>query len=317
MTSLEKMSSVNEKMERRKFIRLTGAGSAGILLASPRLSGSGYQKTLTVRDINTHLRSLIDVNEPSVDRIVIGNPDMDVSRIGTAWMPYWETLKQAHAAGVNVMVVHEPAFYTHWDLDADKWDYYDAPPPARENYFTLRDQKKRWLEEQKIAIIRCHDVLDKIPEWGIPFAFGKALGFENKDIIRSKTYYNVYGIKTKPAIEVARAIAAKLKLLDQPGIAFYGDKNYPVSSVGLGTGCISDPLDYAELAPDLYIAIDDSVRTWTQTTFAIDSGKPLVVVNHGTSEEAGVRALNAHLKEIYKEYEVIHFNEGCTYRWIN
>jgi hypothetical protein len=99
-------------------------------------------------------------------------------------------------------------------------------------------------------------------------------------------------------------------------VAFYGDGNYPVSSIGLGTGCISDPLDYAELEPDLYIAIDDSIQTWTQTTYAEDSGKPLVVVNHGTSEEAGVRELNKHLAKAFEGYEIIHFNEGCTYKWI-
>jgi len=303
-------------MERRDFIRLTGAGSVGILFPSVNLTLAGNKKELTVKDINAYLRSLIDVNEPSVDRIIIGDPDMVVKKIATAWMPYWQTLKKAHAAGANLMVVHEPAFYTHWDLDADKWDYYDAPSPARENYFKLRDAKKAWLEEHEMAIIRCHDVLDKIPDWGIPYAFGQILGFKNEDIVRSKPYYNIYSIPTQPAIEVARYIANKLKSLNQPGVAFYGEENYPVSSIGLGTGCISNPLDYSELEPDLYIAIDDSIQTWTQTTFAEDSGKPLVVVNHGTSEEAGVMALNDHLKKRFAGLDIIHLNEGCTYRWI-
>lgn len=303
-------------MERRDFIRLTGTSSAGILLSNAGLPNPQNKKRITVKDVNSYLRSIIAVKEPSVDRIIIGDPDMPVKKIGTAWMPYWDTLKKAHAAGVNLMVVHEPTFYTHWDLQADKWDYYDAPSPARENYFKLRDEKKTWIEAHDIAIIRCHDVLDKVPEWGIPFAFGQVLGFKNEDIIRAKNYYNIYGIETKPAIEVVKQIAARLKLLDQPGVAFYGDEQYPVSSVGLGTGCISNPLDYAELEPDLFIAIDDSIQTWTQTTFAEDSGKPLIVVNHGTSEEAGVRSLNANLKKTFSDYDVIHFNEGCTYQWI-
>jgi putative NIF3 family GTP cyclohydrolase 1 type 2 len=303
-------------MERRDFLKMSGAGSAGVFVA-----GAGFvlpinKKEITVQDVNSYLRSIIEVREPSVDRIIIGNPDRSVKKIGTAWMPYWEILKKAYAEGINLMVVHEPTFYTHWDLQADKWDYYDAPSPAKENYFKLRDEKKAWIEEHDMAIIRCHDVLDKVPGWGIPFAFGQALGFENADIIRSKTYYNIYQIERKPAIEVANQIAARLKMMNQPGVAFYGDEQYPVGSVGLGTGCISDPLDYAELDPDLYIAIDDSVQTWTQTTYARDSGKPLVVVNHGTSEEAGTRSLNAHLKKIFPDIEMIHYPDGCTYQWI-
>ncbi len=303
-------------MKRRNFIRLTGTGTMGAVFLNSAFSKAENKKNITARDLNTYLRSLIEVNEPSVDRIIIGDPDTVVKKIGTAWMPYWDILKNAQSAGINVMVVHEPTFYTHWDLNEDKWDYYDAPSPAKENYFELRDKKKAWIEEQNMVIIRCHDVLDKIPEWGIPYAFGQALGFSNKDIVRSKPFYNIYKIKTIPAIEVARHLADKLKQLGQPGIAFYGNEKYPVSSIGLGTGCISNPLNYAELNPDLYIAIDDSINTWTQTTYAEDSGKPLIVVNHGTSEEAGVRALNNHLKETFKNYEVIHFNKGCTYKWI-
>jgi len=304
-------------MKRRNFMQLTGVGTIGSMFLSSRFYIAEKNTNLTARDVNAHLRSLIEVNEPSVDRIIIGNPDIEVKKIGTAWMPYWETLKKAHSEGVNVMVVHEPTFYTHWDLDANKWDYYDAPSPAKENYFELRDKKKAWIEANNMVIIRCHDVLDKIPEWGIPYAFGQALGFLNKNIIRSKTFYNVYAIDSKAAIEVAKDIASKLKLLGQPGVAFYGDENYPVSTIGIGTGCISNPLDYAELNPDLYIAIDDSINTWTQTAYAEDTGKPMVVVNHGTTEEAGVMALNNHLKEVFNNYEIIHFNEGCSYKWIS
>jgi putative NIF3 family GTP cyclohydrolase 1 type 2 len=271
---------------------------------------------VTASDVNDYLRSLIDVAEPSVDRIIIGNPETPVQKIGTAWMPYWNTLKKASDEGVNVMVVHEPTFYTHWDLDADKWDYIDAPAPARDNYFKARDDKKKWIEDNQMVIIRCHDVLDKIPGWGIPYALGNALGFKKEDIIRSKTYYNVYKTAPRPAIDIARSIARKLQEVGQPGVAFYGDKSYSVASVGLGTGCICDPMDYAELAPDLYIGIDDTIRTWIQTTFARDTGKPLIVINHGTSEEFGMRSLNEDLASRFRNYEVVHFDQGCSYDFI-
>ena len=155
-----------------------------------------------------------------------------------------------------------------------------------------------------------------MPEWGIPFALGDGLGFSNEDIVRSKTYVNVYKIDPSPAIKVAQKIAASLKLVDQPGVAFYGDENYEVKTIGLGTGCICDPMLYSELEPDLFIAIDDTIRTWIQSTYAEDTGQPLIVINHGTSEEFGVRSLNNHLKNKFPDYEVIHLDQGCGYRWI-
>ena len=50
-----------------------------------------------------------------------------------------------------------------------------------------------------------------------------------------------------------------------------------------------------ELDADLYIGVDDTIRNWVETTFSRDSGMPLVGVNHGTSEEPGVRELSALL----------------------
>jgi putative NIF3 family GTP cyclohydrolase 1 type 2 len=231
-------------------------------------------------------------------------------------LPYWKTLKKAVSQGINTLVVHEPTFYTHWDLDERKQDYWQAPDAAKNAYLELVEKKKTWIQDSGVVIIRCHDVLDKVPEFGMPYALGQALGFANDDIIRSRTYYSVYGVKPAPAKDVAEMIATKLKIAGQPGVAFYGDPQYVVKSIGVGTGCICNPLHYMDLKPDLYIAIDDKIRTWIQTAYAEDSGQPLVVINHGTSEEFGMRALNARLKKAFTENDFIHLDQGCGYRWV-
>jgi putative NIF3 family GTP cyclohydrolase 1 type 2 len=310
-------------MKRREFVNTAGTGLIAAAIPFGRFTDTGQtlppvgKKSLTAGEINAYLRSLCEVEEPSVDRIITGDPDTVVKKIGTAWMPYWETLKKAAAAGVNVMVVHEPTFYSHWDLD-DEWDpkHFRNVQTGREKYLEIIHLKKQWIEEKGMVVIRCHDVWDKIPEIGIPFALGQALGFTRKDIIRSETYYNVYRTASAPAIDIARRIAAALKSADQQGIAFYGDETYPVESVGVGTGCICDPMKFMHLEPDLFIAIDDAVSTWIQTTFAEDTGRPLVVINHGTSEEFGIRLLNENLVKAFPDYEVMHFNQGCSYKWI-
>jgi putative NIF3 family GTP cyclohydrolase 1 type 2 len=257
------------------------------------------------------------VKEPSVDRIVLGKPDTRVTGIGTAWMPYFRTCREAVARGINLLVVHEPAFYTHWDLDARKGDdFLSAPATGRAAYIEARDRKRAWLVEKGLVILRCHDVWDLMAGVGIPHAFGRLLGFADADRIRSKTYMNVYSVEAGPALAQARRIAARLAAVGQPGVAFYGDPERKVASVGVGTGCICDPLEMMELAPDLFVAIDDTVRTWIHTTWAEDTGRPLVVVNHGASEEAGVRTLSEHLKATYPAVEVTHIPQGCTYRFV-
>ena len=165
-------------------------------------------------------------------------------------------------------------------------------------------------------MIRCHDVPDSILGFGIPFAWGRQLGFSDASIVRSKRYYNVYAIEPTPAGRLAAQIAVSLKDLGQPGVAFWGDSGRLVSSVGVGTGCYCTPIAYMELAADMYVAVDDTIRNWVETSFSLDTGLPLVVVNHGTSEEAGVRELSAFLKEKLAPIEVTHLPQGCSYRWI-
>jgi putative NIF3 family GTP cyclohydrolase 1 type 2 len=256
-------------------------------------------------DLNAYLNALAPLPAKTVDRIIIGNPETQIVKIGTAWMPYWETCRQALAQGINVMVVHEPTFYTHWDLDGENF------------YPETIAEKKRWLEESGLVIIRCHDVLDKIQApFGMPFAFGRALGFADSDIIRARTYYNVYRCEPAPALEVARRIAHSLKPFGQPGVGFYGDAARLIESVGVGTGMACNPLDFADLEPDMFVVINDTIRTWTQGEFSRDTGMPMVVVDHGTSEEFGIKALSDHLASTFPQFEFIHFQQGCSYQWV-
>lgn len=89
-------------------------------------------------------------------------------------MPYRETLKKAVAEGVNVLITHEPTFYTHFDLDEVEKSFAKFPEPANDLYLEQVKLKKQWIEENELVIIRCHDVLDIIPDFGIPYAFGRA-----------------------------------------------------------------------------------------------------------------------------------------------
>lgn len=324
-------------MDRRRFIGLAGAASAGALFGpaarAPRMGaralpdGASLEPSpvpapgaaappLLAKDVAARLRSIAAVDEPSVDRIIVGDPATEVAAIGTCWLPYEETCRQAVRDGVNLLVVHEPTFYTHWDLDEKSPDLFGASAAGRQAYLEAVGKKKDWILENKLVVIRCHDALDKVGGWGVPFAFGEALGFGAAGLIRSRPYYNVYKIEPKPAAEVARAIARRLAAFRQPGVAFYGDRDRIVASVGVGTGCYSDPIEFMDLRPDLFIALDDVVRTWTQTVYARDTGHPLVVVNHGASEEAGMRALAGHLRQAYLGRRVVHYAQGCGYDWI-
>lgn len=306
-------------MHRRDFLFLIGANSLAVALASNALARTTLKairgkKRLTAGDLQRYLRSLYEIEEPSCDQIVVGRAEKEISKIGTAWMGYWRTCRKAVEMGIDALVVHEPTFYSHWDLGAED-ARYRRNEAAEAAYEKLIAEKHAWIEDHGLTIIRSHDVMDRVGEFGMPFALGETLGFSKDDIVRSQMCYNVYAIEPKPAKDVAREIARRLKPLGQPGVAFYGDEDRSVTSVGVGTGCICDPIQYASLNPDLFIAIDDKVNTWIQTTYAEDSGHPLVVINHGTSEECGMKALAGHLSEALPNVPVVHVGDGCSYKW--
>ena len=167
-----------------------------------------------------------------------------------------------------------------------------------------------------MVVIRCHDMLDAAKNFGIPFAFGRAIGFSEKAIIDSKTFYNLYKIKTDKALNVATRIAKAAKKLGQPGVEFYGDENYSVSTIGIGTGAISSPLIIAVLKPNFTVSITDTVRAWVEPAFHKDTGKPLIILNHDATEESGMAELTEYLKQKLAYIVFTHFVQGCSYKWI-
>jgi len=307
------------KMKRKEFLKTSAITALGVSFFTKTISGSRSLKDLSIEtadDLHKYMRSMVEVDEPSVDKIIIGEPNTRIKKIGTCWMPYWNTLKEAKSKGINTIVTHEPTFYSHHDLFDSSWINISSHNHGKKEYLKLLNEKKEWILKNKMVIIRNHDVMDKISKIGMPYALGAVLGFTDNDIKERETYFNVYNTPKRKAIDIAKEFADKLKPLNQPGVAFYGDENYMVSSVGVGTGCICDPMLFAHLNPDMNIAISDTVRTWIQTTYARDSGKPLLIIDHGTSEEHGMKLLGGFLNEQLPELEVLHLPQGCTYKWI-
>ena len=295
---------------------LTGGYFAAAGISKADNFSASENAVISAAELQKFLVSQTQLKPRTVDRLIIGNPDTIIKKVGTCWMSDWKTCRKAVESGVNVLVTHEPTFYTHWDLDEKTGDYYSSPEFTKQLYLQQVEKKKRWINDNGLVIIRNHDTMDALKDYGIPFTLGNFLGFTNNDILRSRTYYNVYRLESQPAAVYAKKIAGSLAEIGQPGVAFYGDPDRLISSVGVGTGCICDPMEFADLKPDLFIAIDDVVRTWTQTTYASDTGEPLIVINHGTSEEMGMRMLNKIIKQKFPDLETVHFNQGCTYKWI-
>ena len=177
-------------MRRRDFIITTGLASLSF-----SINNKGKElNVITADDLQKFLRNLYPVREPSVDRIIIGDPGTKIKKVGTAWTPYFKTLKYAVSQGINVLIVHEPTFYRHWDLDVKGQELFDTPSIAKGQYLEALETKKKWIESNGLVIIRSHDVPDIIKNFGIPFGLGLKLRIINQIVFSGL----IWVIRKKP-----------------------------------------------------------------------------------------------------------------------
>jgi putative NIF3 family GTP cyclohydrolase 1 type 2 len=271
---------------------------------------------LRARELNAWLRALHPVPEPSVDRIIVGDPETIVRGIAVVWTPSWDALRDALAAGCNVVVAHEPTFFSHLDLDGFEEHAGQVSASARAAMVPTRDAKLKWLQENKLVVIRSHDVVDQMPD-GVPDALVKHLGFSERDVLVKKNPYRLIRISPAvPAEQLAKRLAKSFATIGQPGVAFYGDPQRMVEKLGVGTGYGCVPWEFVKLGADMCVTIDDRIKTWIETEWADDAGFPMIVIHHGTSEEWGVHSLHEKLTAAFPQLPVKLLKQGFRARWI-
>ena len=246
--------------------------------------------------------------ENTVDKIIIGDPEKEIKNIAVTWMSTFDAVKEAVAAGTDMLITHEPTFWQHTnELETMDKDGFDG----------IGCKKKSYIEESGIVILRCHDVWDKMPDIGIPWAWGRFLGFTSAPAAVSEDkYLHRYDISPVPLQTFAESVAAKTASLGESVIQVCGEPNQLVSRIGIGTGCACDPLEMFKLGCDAAIVCDDGTSYWHDIQPAKDAGFPVIRVNHGTSEEPGMIELVNYIKKVFPDITCRHLPHGCCYRQV-
>lgn len=238
----------------------------------------------------------------TVDRIIAGDPTQRVNGVAVCWMPYSSTLREAAALGVNTVVAHEPTFFDHWELKKEV---------GHPRFEAAKRDKEELIAELGLTIIRCHDVWDAIPEIGVPFEWGRFLGLSR--LLRSERYLNVYRVERQTALEFSKYFASRTSGAGQATVEFYGDPERIIESVGIGTGCCSEAMRLYDLGADLAVSVDDIARAWIIGEFCNDTGSPLIVVNHGVSEDCAMGSLRDQIQSFLPEVPVYRIKQGASY----
>ena len=260
---------------------------------------------MIVDELVTSLRALGPGggSDGSVDRITEGDGDQEIRGVVVAWMPYLSVIEDAARLGCNVVVAHEAAFYDFFDRDVD----LERLPAIK--------AKRRLIADHGIAVVRCHDTWDTFPDIGVLDSWARLLNL-GPELGRSE-FGRLFDVSGRTARLLARLVANRAKTMGQPAVQLIGDGDTPVSRVAIGTGAITPYFKFLrEFGADCAICTDDGIEYWREGLYAIDNDVPIIVVNHGVAEEAGMIGLAEHLTAALPGVPVHHITQGCMYKLV-
>ena len=258
-------------------------------------------------EIREHFVSQADWVDPqkTVDRIIVGDPDKEIRRVLVTWISSFQAVRTAVQRGVDMLVTHEPTFWVHAGeletmADGD-----------------IEKVKKQFIEQSGLVILRIHDVWDRMPQVGIPWAWARFLGLGTEPVaVGAHGYQHRYDIPPVTLDELAARVAAKTATIGEPFVQVVGDGTCQVSRVGIGTGCGCNIRGYQDMGCDVSVVCDDGSCYWSNIQRAADGDHPIIRVNHGTSEEPGMVTLTTYINQHLPGIEAQHLAHGSSFHLV-
>lgn len=260
----------------------------------------------------------------TVDRIVRGNGEKEVKSALISWMGSNKVLQRAKELNVDLLLVHEPFVWTHFDESNPNIIGFQRATEAASKF--------RILDESGIVLMRIHDIWDTYPSEGVPWALANYLGFYqevfpeahtikemnehpiwNNEPIGAEHYHHCYKIDLTSVSLIAKQIAEKTFPLGQCGVQVVGNHGQLIQKIGIGAGCYCRPEIFQIMGCDAAIVCDDGAKYWSDLSWAIDNKYPLFRISHGVAEEPGIQNLYLYCKKHF--LNISFFFEPLDLQW--
>jgi len=284
-------------VSRRSFL-YGGMALAGALV-SVRTASALAAVPLTAGQVVDRIKANVGIQwrEQTVDRMIAGSADTPVTGIATIMMATLEMLARARAAGKNMVITHEPTFWSHQDDVSQLKD--DA----------LYKYKLDFIETHKMAVFHFHDHWHGHKPDGIATGMARELGWEKyQDAENPKLF-------TLPEMTLERLAAELESKLKATTIRVVGDRDLMVKRAVASWGYVSEFPGIPLLArPDIDVLIVGEAREWEVVEYAQDlitwgKKKGLILLGHVVSEQAGMKHCAEWLKGFVTEVPVEYLEE--------
>lgn len=274
-------------LTRREFVALASA-------AVPAMAGrnSAQAGTLTAQQIVERIKQHIGVpwRAQTSDTFKAGNENSIVTGIATTVMSTYGVLQKAAALKRNLIITHEPTFYTGNDNVSE----------LSENPLYLR--KLAFIKEHNLVVWRFHDHWHARRPEPMGTALAEFLGWGNYPVSEDR----VYTIPLTTLAAVAKDVERKLGVR---AIRVIGDPQTRITRVAFLPGTPPSSISVARILPGVDLIIAGEQREWEGIYYAHDavvSGdkKGLIAIGHAISEDPGMKLCADWLKTIVSEVPV-------------
>jgi len=208
------------------------------------------------------------------DTFKVGNPDVEVKGIAVTCMATLEQIQRAHAAGLNMIITHEPTFWS----DAEQMDLSADPVYRHKSEYCLKND---------IVIWRYHDHLHaRTPDVIVGAALhGLGLQLDQGQVQGLPTF----AIPETTLAELASRVG---KRLNSHAYRVVGDPAAKVGRIAFGVG--GGMPRFSENVDVVFTGEGQEVGGADNAGYALDAvslgmTKGFVLIGHVVSEEPGMK----------------------------
>ncbi len=231
---------------------------------------------------------------PTVDTFKAGDPNEKVTGVAVTMMATFDVLKRAAAQGDNLVITHEPTFYSHQDETGKLEAQHDS----------VWADKEAFIREHHMVVWRFHDHWHKHSPDGILQGMVDALGW---NAYQDKTEPMLFVLPSQSLAQLARDVKTKLNIV---AMRVVGDPQLQVTKIALIPGAAGSARQIQAFESDrvevLFIGEVPEWETVEYTDDAVAEGKhkALVLMTHIPSEQAGMDECATWLKTFVTDVPV-------------
>lgn len=265
------------------------------LSASAALA-SAQSSELTARQVIERIQAHVGVpwRTETVDTFKSGDPDTPVTGIATTMMATYDVLVRAAAEHKNLIITHEPTFYSHLDKTGEFEKEHDA----------VWADKEHFIKEHNLVVWRFHDHWHMHRPDGILTGVVRALEWQKFQKASDPTLFVV------PEITLADLASQMKQRLGIHAVRVVGDPKMKVTKVGLMPGAAGTERHRKMLQHDsVEVLAVGEVPEWETIEYVADAAsegkhKALILLGHIPSEQPGMEDCAEWLKGFVTEVPV-------------